>query len=174
MKPVVRIATIADAQVLSAIAAETFALACPSNTVKKDLDAYIDSALTPKQFQKHISDSDTHLYTAHVGEDVVGYMLLRMESAGGGPAAVLELQQLYILPALHGKGIGNLLMETALLVAETERCNVVRLSVSKENERAIAFYKKHGFSVVGDTQFEVGTDIHEDFVMAAAVRKERL
>ena len=40
------------------------------------------------------------------------------------------------------------------------------IGVYGQNEPAIAFYRHHGFQVVGTRQFQVGTTLHDDLVLA--------
>lgn len=54
-----------------------------------------------------------------------------------------EIDSMYVLPDLKGKGLGNKLMEKAFEWFEPNLD--VRLKVVKYNSRAIAFYKKFGF-----------------------------
>ncbi|MCE0777908.1 hypothetical protein ACK1VC_19560 [Pseudomonas sp. XP2] len=46
----------------------------------------------------------------------------------------------------------------------------LRLTVNDSNSRAIAFYLRNGFAVVGETTFQCGADVHRDLVMLHAGR----
>lgn len=46
-------------------------------------------------------------------------------------------------------GIGSLLMEAILAEAEKSGARMVILETQTCNEKAIAFYKKHGFKIIG-------------------------
>lgn len=58
-----------------------------------------------------------------------------------------------LLPVLQGKGFGHKLMQTFL--ENLRACGVkgVHLGVGEENQRAIGFYKKEGFSVLSHTSW---------------------
>ncbi|MEL7428449.1 MAG: GNAT family N-acetyltransferase [Pseudomonadota bacterium] len=63
---------------------------------------------------------------------------------------VITLHQLYVDPKYHGGKTGLHLMieiENSFLDAET-----ITLEVEEKNEKAIAFYKKYGFAIVGKTE----------------------
>jgi ribosomal protein S18 acetylase RimI-like enzyme len=47
------------------------------------------------------------------------------------------------------------------------------LGVWERNERALAFYRKFGFDVVGDHLFQFGTDPQRDLVLALNVGAPR-
>lgn len=55
-----------------------------------------------------------------------------------------------LLPELQGMGTGKLLIRTFMDALKKRNCPGLHLSVSKKNERAVAFYEKTGFSVIAD------------------------
>ena len=62
----------------------------------------------------------------------------------------LNLNQLFILPDHQGQGIGDACM--AIVFEEAESLGLlVKLRVLKVNPRALAFYRRLGFEVVGET-----------------------
>lgn len=167
----VRAAVPEDAAHFARIGAATFALACPPSTPRKDLDAYIASELSPVRFAQDIAGPAKRLFAAVLGQDVVGYLMLCREKA---PATIraklpLELRRLYVLPEHHGSGVAAALLAEAIREAIAGANDALWLSVSIENHRGIAFYRKNGFTVVGDQQFTVGSDIHHDLLMCRRV-----
>lgn len=168
MSFVIRRAAAGDAAAFAAIGAATFALACPPSTPQVDLDAHIAAELSAARFAEQIGDPLKGLFAAQAGATIAGYLLL---SRGTAPAEVaaqhpLKLQQLYVLPAFHGGGVAAALMARACSEAAALDCDALWLGVSEHNQRGIAFYRKHGFAVVGEEHFAVGQDIHRDHVMA--------
>jgi ribosomal protein S18 acetylase RimI-like enzyme len=63
----------------------------------------------------------------------------------------IHLRQLFILPEAQNRGIGTRLLGLVLERARTVALPV-RLQVLKVNKRAQAFYVRHGFRVVGETE----------------------
>ena len=64
-----------------------------------------------------------------------------------------EVRRLYVEPVLQGQGIGAALLEYAI-----RELHVSRLWALEKNERAIAFYARHGFRPNGERKLEEGTD----------------
>jgi ribosomal protein S18 acetylase RimI-like enzyme len=56
---------------------------------------------------------------------------------------IVELRELYVLPAMQGKGIGGLLLDE--IESSFFGCNRMRLEVEERNSRALAFYEAAGF-----------------------------
>jgi GNAT superfamily N-acetyltransferase len=71
----------------------------------------------------------------------------------GTPSVVVE--DVGVLPAMQGKGIGKLMMEFALQYAQEKGCYKMSLSSNLRREKAHLFYEslgfqKHGFSFLID------------------------
>ena len=62
------------------------------------------------------------------------------------------IHNLYILPAFQGQGAGRLLMSNVLQQAHGD----MELKTDKANARAFAFYRRHGWRVVGEGMAATG------------------
>lgn len=63
-----------------------------------------------------------------------------------------EIRKLFVEPVLQGKGIGAALLEYAV-----SELNAGFLWALEKNERAVAFYKRHGFRVTEERKPEEDT-----------------
>jgi diamine N-acetyltransferase len=162
----VRRAIVADADAVAALAVRLLPLGCPE-TKPEDLAAYIAAELTPARFCQHIEDSNIVVLLGEHGTTLAGYMLIALRSANALIASphCVEFRKLYVDPAHHGRGVADRLMREALALIETTGGQPVWLSCFSENFRAQAFYKKHGFGVIGEQVFQMGNDPQRDFVM---------
>lgn len=61
-------------------------------------------------------------------------------------------------------------MKLAIKEAKQNRYDSLWLSVWEKNSRAVSFYKKWGFSQVGNAVFPVGDDVQQDFIMELPVK----
>jgi ribosomal protein S18 acetylase RimI-like enzyme len=66
----------------------------------------------------------------------------------------------------QGRGAAGTLMRAVEGAACGRNADTVWLGVWERNLRAQAFYRKHGFAVVGTQVFMMGRDPQRDFVMA--------
>lgn len=167
MRPVIRRAFIDDAAVIAELASASFALACPPGTRQADLEAYIGSELTPARFRTHLADPARSTFLAELGDRLAGYVMVGTDAP---PAAVvaarpMELCKLYVRAEHHGQGIADLLMDAAKQAALRAHHDALWLGVFQRNARALAFYRRHGFEVVGEQRFLVGSDPQEDYIM---------
>jgi ribosomal protein S18 acetylase RimI-like enzyme len=95
--------------------------------------------------------------------------VLREATGGRGPYA--ELSKIYAHPEAQGTGSSSALMAGAVRAAEELAAArghdrlPLWLGTNGENRRAQAFYRKHGFEVVGTRTYDVGGVLHDDVVM---------
>lgn len=92
-----------------------------------------------------------------VNDDLAGF-------ASYGPTAqsgIIKLHKLYLLPDLHGHGLGSLLLQHVERDVRAAGGRQLILAVNKNNTKAISAYRRNGF-VIGES---VVTDIGGGFVM---------
>ena len=153
-----------DAAALSALAADTFALACPAGTPAAELASCIASQLQPEHFLQHMASVSKILLVVEQAGAIVGYSL---GDRAPGPIGITEadglaeLTRCYVRPDLHGSGAAQRLLDAMLALLT----GPVRLTVSIENLRALGFYWRNGFATVGTTTFKCGKELHQDVVM---------
>lgn len=63
-----------------------------------------------------------------------------------------EVKKLFVEPVLHNQKIGSKLLEYAI-----EKMDVNHLWALEKNEKAISFYKKHGFQLTSEKKLEEDT-----------------
>lgn len=78
----------------------------------------------------------------------------------------IELKRIYVFSKYHGSGAGKQLNDAATAHAKALKAPTFLLGTYEENVRAIAFYKREGFTQVGTRQFQVGDKLFDDIVMA--------
>lgn len=156
----VRRAKSTDSEAIARIAAETFPLACPPNSSPRELACYIRDNLSSARFRQMIADEHTVVYVARHENKTCGFLTVRFSTDHA-----VDLDKLYVDPIYHGSGVAARLFDQTVECARENGYGSIRLSVSKANSRGIAFYRKAGFAIVGETEFQVGTELHEDYLM---------
>ena len=161
--------TLADAECLSLFAREVFPLGGRPGASQADLDAYFESKITPEHFRSSIANENNLVIVAESGNGIAGYgELLRSSPHPEIPEPnPSEVRKLYVGPRFHGLGISDALMRALL----AEAAHPVWLSVFSENPRAVRFYERWGFKIIGTQQFLVGTDSQQDFLMRRDAQK---
>ncbi|MBX3100384.1 MAG: GNAT family N-acetyltransferase [Salinibacterium sp.] len=175
----VRRADATDAAALAAVAAETFPLACPPDTLPESIAAFIAAHLSVSSFSAYLDDPERALFLAEADPgsgrtaEAAGYtMIVFGEPADADAAAAVttrptaELSKVYVRQMFHGAGLARLLVAASVDEAHRRGAVSVWLGVNQANERANRFYGKQGFDLVGSKRFRLGERYEEDFVRA--------
>jgi ribosomal protein S18 acetylase RimI-like enzyme len=64
---------------------------------------------------------------------------------------IVHLMAMWVHPDARGTGGGDALVTAVAGWAESERARVVRLQVMHDNQRALRFYERNGFTLTGAT-----------------------
>lgn len=160
-----RRATPADADALARLAGRTFASACPPHTPEAAIEAHIATELTAQRFVEHMAHA--RFYVVEDGAEFRGYLMLAFDDPPIPTTWVnpIELRRIYV--DAPGSGVADVLMRTAFDHAAGH--DVMWLGTNQLNARAIRFYRKHGFEIVGNRTFVVGGVAEADYVMARTV-----
>lgn len=171
MSLLIRRALSSDAAVLHELAAATFPLASPPDTLPEDNAAFIAAHLSEARFGEYLHDPARIVFLALLDGDPVGYTMLVTGEPYDADAAraisvrpTVELSKIYVRPQHHRSGIAGELMSASLDAAAATGALSVWLGVNQRNERANRFYEKQGFRVVGTKRFLVGSRLFEDYV----------
>lgn len=90
---------------------------------------------------------------ARAGETAVGLAVLAHTWTVEHGGLVTWLDELYVIPAWRGQGIGGRLLDAAIELARTEGCIAIELEVEASHARATALYERAGFTRLPRTRF---------------------
>ncbi len=107
------------------------------------------------------------LVEASDGGAPLGYALVGQPDLAVAQDGDVELKRIYSLSRFHGSGMGAALMAEAVKAAAGYQR--LLLGVYHGNARALAFYKKQGFTQIGTRQFQVGPRLYDDYILARPV-----
>lgn len=135
-----------------------------------DLALHLARQYTPARMGTEIADPATTTLLVIVEDALAGYAQLVERPAPVPPPRGVTgpgrmLHRFYLDQAWIGSGLALPLMAEAKTDAVRRGAAFLWLTVWERNSRAIAFYQKCGFTVVGSTTFVVGTDPQQDWVM---------
>jgi len=163
----IRRATSVDDVLLAELGARTFYDTFASDNTPENMAAYLAYAFSPEKQSAELADPHSIFLIAEIGESPAGYSRLHL----GPPPAVIpgahpiEIVRFYADKAWIGRGVGPGLMQACLEVARQLGCDSIWLDVWERNPRAIAFYRKWGFEVIGEQIFQLGNDPQRDLLM---------
>jgi ribosomal protein S18 acetylase RimI-like enzyme len=161
-------ATPEDAARLAEFGARTFFESFAADNTPEDMRRHLEAAWAPPKQLAELRDPDIDTLVARngAGEWLAFAQLRAGKVSDGVPAAgSIELWRFYVDKRWHGRGVAASLMAAAKQRAKKRGANTLWLGVWERNERAKAFYAKHGFGKVGSQVFVVGSDPQKDHVM---------
>lgn len=166
----IRRAALEDAEALAQIGAATFLETYTEIIEGADMVAHCARQHSRAVYEHYIADAACSVWLAEYAATAapVGYAVNCPPDLPVAPeAGDVELKRIYAFSRFHGAGIGLRLMEAAIADARARGAPRLLLGTYQDNHRAIAFYRKHGFDLIGTRQFQVGDKLFDDIVLAA-------
>lgn len=160
MEPEIRRATPEDAKLVALLGRitfrETFGYLFSDHC--DELRVYLDTTFDVGKIGRSVGKPENAYWLAFVAGLPVGYAKLKHPStpADEGGQNFAQLQKIYILKEFLGQRIGNGLLYHVLSEAQS-RAPLLWLDVLRENERAVTFYRRHGFSATGEQTYDIGS-----------------
>ena len=150
-------AQVKDAALLAGLATQTFIESHGHSAAAADIDAYVAKNYTPAMLQGVLEDPDNIYHIQYYHKLPVGFskIILNSPYEGSPGNAVIKLERIYLLKSYYGTNLGPALMDFLIHLMKKEKQTGVWLYVWKENNRAIRFYEKKGFTITGSYDFPI-------------------
>ncbi len=152
---------------LQIISRHTFAETFAEYNSTVNMANYLEKDLSVQQLTSEFNNPESVFYFVLLNENVIGYLKLNLLNADEMQLTLkgMEIARIYVLNRHHGDGAGQLLFNTAISIAEETHCDYIWLGVWEKNARAIRFYEKNSFEIIGNKKFILGEDVQNDFLM---------
>lgn len=159
--------TVNDIDQLQKIGRQTFFETFAESNSEENMKEYLDNGFSAEKLHSELTNTNSEFYFALEEDTVIGYLKLNFGESQTElkDDKALEIERIYVLKEFHGKKVGQLLYDKAILIATETKADYVWLGVWEENPRAIAFYKKNGFVEFDKHIFRLGNDEQTDIMM---------
>lgn len=153
----IRTATLEDAQGILNVAIPSFLSTHIKSAKKEDLDWFINKNYNLRAFEKDIADSSNIYHVVVNNGDVIAYSKIALNTTfpDARHEQMTKLDRFYIDPSYLGKGVSKALIQYLFDFSKEQKQKGIWLNTWIGNERAIAFYKKQGFEIVGAFDFPI-------------------
>ncbi len=167
----IRRAHLDDSEALAYLAEHTFRETFTTGNNPTDMALHCAKNFGAEIQRQEILDPNCATILAEVDSQLVAFAQVRLYSPKDCVSAnhPSELHRLYVSKEWHGRGLAHKIMAQILSTAASAPADALWLGVWEHNPRAIAFYGKYGFSVVGEHIFQFGSDPQRDLVMVTDV-----
>jgi diamine N-acetyltransferase len=168
-------ATTRNYKTLAALGRDTFSENFGEVNDPEDFNDYITKAFYPYKILIDLEQPDSEFYMVWHEKKAVGYCRINFDTELDeliGKKQV-EIQQIYVSKAFKGQGLGTIMMNKAIQLAQKGNYDAIWLGVWEHNPDAIAFYERKGFRRVGQHIFQLGKDAQIDYLYALEVINEK-
>ena len=146
-KIIIRRATSNDAYDISELAKQTFTESFGQNYSPKALEDYLHQTFNFNKITISIDKPNNFFLIAFIGLIPVGYLKLKVNLSFKNLKYVKQsqLQKIYVLNKYIGNQVGTALLNRSIQYLKERETEVLWLDVLQTNDKAIKFYKRHGF-----------------------------
>jgi ribosomal protein S18 acetylase RimI-like enzyme len=157
----IRRATMADSQLLAHIGKISFIESHGHSASKEDIDQYVADKFSDEVFIKELTDTANIYHIISYDNEPAGYskIILNATAPNIPFGNVTKMDRLYLLASFHDLKLGHRLLQFNIKLSQQSSQAGMWLYTWKENQRAVNFYQKHGFIIVGSHDFKI-SDTH--------------
>jgi len=160
-------AEIKDLETIRHIGKLTFSETFAENNSEDAMKKYLEESFSTEKMLSELNNPDSYFFIAWEENDPVGYLKV---NAGKAQTEMqdetsLEIERIYVKKSHHGKKVGQILYNQALETARSLKKSYLWLGVWEQNERALNFYRKNGFTEFDKHIFVLGDDEQTDLMM---------
>ncbi|WP_020536165.1 GNAT family N-acetyltransferase [Lewinella cohaerens] len=169
MNPALTIKTVSETELplLRNLAEETFVEAFGPVNTPENMSQYVSKAFALEQVRASFFQEGVSFFMAWKDGEAIAYLKLNEGAAQTEQSLenTLEIERIYVKATHQGQNIGQQLLTFVMEKARQENKSSVWLGVWDQNEAAIQFYKRHGFSTFDQHEFYLGSDLQNDLLM---------
>ncbi len=151
----IRKAKIEDAEELAILGEETFITAHGHSADQQIIDAYVAKTYSVIALHDELINPENLYYIIYCDDQMAGYSKLVLNRSNPNIKAqnISTLDRIYLLEKFYGKNLGRQLLDMNILCSKNGGQQGMWLATWIENQKAIKFYGKMGFKIVGSYDF---------------------
>jgi diamine N-acetyltransferase len=156
-------ATSEDFKLLADLGKVSFRESHGNSALEADIDWYVNEKYTDDVFKQDLKDPKSSYHIIYQNKQLAGYSKISFDAQHSniGMEKVTKLERLYLLKEFYGLKLGLELFNYNIKLSKQNNEIGMWLYVWKENHRAISFYKKTGFKIIGSYDFKI-TETHSN------------
>ncbi|WAC42006.1 GNAT family N-acetyltransferase [Pedobacter sp. SL55] len=150
-----------DLPIIRSLAEQTWPTAYSDIISAAQISFMLEKMYNRGELLSQLQQGHTFLMASELKEDVgfAGFSLIDTENK------IFKLHKLYVLPKMHGKGVGKLLMNEVVNSVKAQGGKFLQLNVNRAN-KALDFYQKASFKIKETVDLDIGNGFFmNDYVM---------
>lgn len=150
----IRYATLADIPTVRALALAIWPQVYSNMISAAQLEYMLEWMYSHQSLQEQMMTDHRFLLLTDSHGEPAGYAAFRPISETNW-----KLEKLYVLPSIHGQGFGKTLLRQVMSEVKALGGTSLELQVNRNNP-AVGFYRKLGFDVWRDADFDIGNGFY--------------
>ena len=153
-------ATLKVTKQLAQVAKEAFLTAHGHSASKEDIDNYVAVNFSEQNFSKELENTANIYYLIYYNDLLAGYSKITLDTPNDSIQSkkITYMSRLYLLKEYYGLELGKKLFNFNIELSKQQHQQGIWLAVWIENKRAIKFYTKMGFQIVGNYDFRISAN----------------
>lgn len=161
-------AKLEHANLLAELSVKAFLPAHGHSSPKADIESYITTNFSLKNFKKELTNHNFIYYLMYHNKKLAGFskVIFNTPTKHIVEKNITKMERLYLLKEFYGMHLGTKLMEINIELVKKRKQEGIWIEVWTENLRAIKFYTKMGFEIVGSSNFTISkTHSNPNYIM---------
>ena len=126
---------------------------------QEQIDFMLNMMYNPDRLQQDLDEGYQWELTYHDNK-LIGYLAYVIK-----PDNRVFLSKIYLKSTAQGLGLGKSSLNRVINYAKENNCDAVYLTVNRGNEKGVRAYKKTGFNIISEEDFDIGNGfIMDDYV----------
>lgn len=146
-----------DSLCISEVAKQTFIESHGRSAPPEEINNYISEKYSEEVLKTELRNPENIYHLLYYNDELVGFsnIILNVSYKEGADKNMTKLDRIFLLKKVYDLKLGVELLMFNLNLMKLHHQNGVWLFTWIENERAIKFYKKNGFEIVGSHDFKI-------------------
>ena len=153
----IKLASIKDATLLSKLSKQTFLTSHGHSAPKEVIENFISKNFSVKRYITELENTENIFSLIYYKEKIAGYSKIIFDNKckDVNTTNVTYLSRIYLLEEFYGLGLGKKLLDFNISFCKKNNQSGIWLYVWKENNKAISFYNKNDFKIVGNYDYRL-------------------
>jgi GNAT superfamily N-acetyltransferase len=150
-------ATQNDFKLLADLGKQTFIESHGNSALQADIDEYVSETYSYATCEKELADTSNIFHFIYYAGKPAGYSKIIFNSPHPDieEQQVTKLQRIFLLKEFYTQKLGSQLFNYNVDLSKSNNQKGLWLFVWTKNERAVKFYKKNGFKIIGSHDFKI-------------------
>jgi len=145
------------AQLLAGLSKLTFHESHGHSAAEEDINNFVLEKYNADTLKTELKDEKNVFHLLYYNNKIAGFskIIYNFPDANCNIDNITKLERIYLLKEFYGLNLGQQLLEFNISLIKENKQAGVWLFVWTENQRAINFYLKNGFRVIGSFQYKI-------------------